>query len=559
MIQFDEEEQEKKLKNLRTREEEGLAKALAQKYGFKYTDLSVVSINTDALRIVPEEKAKKAKVAAFDLIGNKLKVAIFSPGDPNTKEVLDELSEKYDVVIYMVSRKSLASAWNRYEDLSFAEATREGALDVRAERIEQFLSEVKDLDEIKKEIQKTLSSKEGRQISQTVETIVAGALALKASDIHIEPEEGGVRLRYRLDGLLTDVLTFRSSLYKYILSRIKLLSGVKLNIKAEAQDGRFSINLKDTDIEIRASFIPGSYGESVVLRVLNPESIAGKIETLGIEKGLLNILIREIKRPNGLILNTGPTGSGKTTTLYAFLRKIHTPDVKIITIEDPVEYHLPGIVQTQTKKGYSFAEGLRASLRQDPDVIMVGEIRDSETAEIAINASLTGHLVFSTLHTNNAAGTFPRLIDLGVDPKVIGPAVNASMAQRLVRRLCEKCKKEIKLDPQDKKLVKKVVSGIPNQSMVPEESSWQIFEPGSCKECGGTGYRGRIGIFEVILVDEVIESVVRETASERDIWKRARETQKLPSMLEDGILKVLGGITTLDEVSRVVDLEVEKE
>jgi type IV pilus assembly protein PilB len=552
MIHFDEEEQNKKLKGLYEHEEEDLAQTLAKKYGIGYADLSVVSINTDALRLIPEAKARDAQIAAFDLIGDKLKVAVFSPNNPKTKEVIADLERKHMPEIYMVSRKSLELAWSRYADLSFAEATKEGALDISQERIEEFMAETKTLEDVKARVTDVLSLEQGRKISQVVEVILAGAIALNASDVHLEPQEKDVRLRYRLDGILTDVITFRSDVYRFILSRVKLLSSLLLNVKNEAQDGRFSIHVGGSDIEIRTSIIPGEWAESVVLRLLNPESISVPMEELGIEPKLFDILNKEISRPNGLILNTGPTGSGKTTTLYAFLKKIHNPEIKIITIEDPIEYHLAGVVQTQVNDDYTFANGLRSALRQDPDVIMVGEIRDRETAEIAINASLTGHLVLSTLHTNNSAGTFPRLIDLGVNPKVLGPAMNVSMAQRLVRKLCKTCRKEIELSEKQKSIVEKIAAGIQDQTLLPTER--KTYEPVGCSECNNLGFSGRIGIYEAILVNEGIEDVISGYASEGEI-KKASRIQGIPTMLEDGIIKVLKGVTTLDEVNRVVDLE----
>jgi type II secretory ATPase GspE/PulE/Tfp pilus assembly ATPase PilB-like protein len=331
---------------------------------------------------------------------------------------------------------------------------------------------------------------------------------------------------------------------------------MKLNVKEKAQDGRFTIMLGDADIEIRASIIPGGYGESAVLRVLNPNEIAQSLEDLGINERLLKAIMHELKKPNGMILNTGPTGSGKTTTLYAFIKKIHTPDIKIITIENPIEYHLPGIVQTQTddEKGYTFLEGLRSALRQDPDIIMVGEIRDSETAEVAINSALTGHLVFSTLHTNNAAGTYPRLIDLGVNPKVITSAINLSMAQRLVRKLCENCKKKQGLDERGKNIIKNVLDGIGDKSYLESVDLDNTYIPVGCEKCNNTGYKGRTGIYEGIISDEKIENVVKDNPSEREINKIAKE-QGLLNMQEDGVIKILKGITSLEELERVVGLE----
>ncbi|MEK7186884.1 MAG: GspE/PulE family protein, partial [Patescibacteria group bacterium] len=343
--------------------------------------------------------------------------------------------------------------------------------------------------------------------------------------------------------------------YELLLSRIKLVSELKLNVHEKAQDGRFSIKIAETEIEIRTSLLPGPYGESIVLRVLNSDTISVELENLGIHPRLMKILANEIRKPNGLILTTGPTGSGKTTTLYAFLKKIYTPDIKVITIENPIEYHLKGIVQTQTdsEKGYTFAEGLRSALRQDPDVIMVGEIRDSETASVAINASLTGHLVLSTLHTNNAAGAFPRLLDLGINPKVVSSALSISIAQRLVRKLCRACAKKVLLEGASQQTVDKILEGIQDKSYLDGVQKEAVWAPVGCKECSGLGYKGRVGVFEAILVDNNIEKAVIMNPSERDIRAAARG-QLLLSLPEDGIIKVLDGVTSLEELDRVVDI-----
>ena len=360
-----------------------------------------------------------------------------------------------------------------------------------------------------------------------------------------------MRLRYRLDGVLTDVLSFDIETYGFLLSRIKLLSGLKLNIHNAAQDGRFSVSIEESDTEIRTSVLPGAYGESMVMRILDPSSIAVPLEELGIPENLQKILEHEISKPNGMILITGPTGSGKTTTLYAFLRKIHNPEVKIITIENPIEYHLPGIVQTQTEgEKYTFASGLRSALRQDPDVIMVGEIRDKEVASTAVNAALTGHLVFSTLHTNNAAGTFPRLIDLDINPKIIGSAINIAMAQRLVRKLKDDYKKEVTLEGKDKETIDRILNSIHDKSLIPKNTS-TIFE---ATEDTPSAYRGRIGLFEAILVDEEIEKLVTENPSEREITRAAKK-QGILTMAQDGVIKALQGVTSLSELRRVIDLE----
>ena len=375
VISFDEEKQGKKLGEFMRREEEDLAQIVAGREGLEYVDLAPVPINMDALRVVTEAEAREAKIAPFSLIGKRVKIAVISPLNEKTKKAVDAIvSRGYEAVLAVASPVSLEKVWSRYGDLSYSTETKAGALDISSEDIRTFISKIKTIEDVKKNIEEILKLKKGFRISKILEIVMAGGLATKASDVHIEPEEDYVRLRYRLDGMLTDIMTFDLETFNLLLSRVKLLSGLKLNIKSEAQDGRFSVKIGDEDIEIRTSILPGAYNESVVMRLLNPKSIQVPLEELGISKKLLGLIAREISKPNGMVLTTGPTGSGKTTTLYAFLRKIHTSGVKIITIEDPIEYHLPGIVQTQvnSEKNYTFNLGLRSALRQDPDVIMIG-------------------------------------------------------------------------------------------------------------------------------------------------------------------------------------------
>lgn len=328
-----------------------------------------------------------------------------------------------------------------------------------------------------------------------------------------------------------------------------------------AQDGRFNIMEGNEEISIRSSLIPGSYGESIVMRILDPKAIQVEISELGIEPYLFSIVEQEISKPNGMILVTGPTGSGKTTTLYAFLRRIYNPEINVVTIEDPVEYHLKGITQTQVnaEKGYTFPEGLHSALRQDPDVIMVGEIRDGETAEISVQSALTGHMVYSTLHTNNAAGVIPRLIDLGVNPKILVSALSLSIAQRLVRKLCTKCKREKAPTEKEVALIKNILESIKAEGKdfarynLSPDAPIVLHEAPGCEACNNTGYAGRIGIFEAIKTDAAIEKIIPENPSEREI-KEVAKTQGILSMRQDGIIKILKGITSLEEVASVVDL-----
>src|SRR3989339_909458 len=463
MASFDEEKQNKQLDELHKQEEEQLVATLAEsKYGIPYINLYRLGVDNEALRAISEQDAREMNVAPFKLFGKNIFIAVRSPSDDLMSRLKEDMERRnLTPVFYMASTASLNKVWDRYKEISMAESSMIGGLEISGEILRETAQKIQKMQDIEKHVTEILKENKIHKISRLLETILAGAIAIKASDIHIEPEENRSRFRLRLDGVLVDVTFFGLDIYRLLNSRIKLLSGMKLTSKI-AQDGRFSIAEEKEEINIRTSLIPGAYGESIVMRILDPKSIQVKIEELGIESYLFSVIEQEIVKPNGLILITGPTGSGKTTTLYAFLRKIYSPEIKIITIEDPIEYHLPGITQTQTndEKGYTFAEGLRSALRQDPDVVMVGEIRDSETAEIAVQSALTGHMVFSTLHTNNAAGVIPRLIDLGVNPKILVSALSLSIAQRLVRRLCTLCKKEKALTEEENKVVKMIMDGI---------------------------------------------------------------------------------------------------
>ncbi|MBV9159775.1 MAG: type II/IV secretion system protein [Candidatus Kaiserbacteria bacterium] len=551
--QFNEKKQDERLHELRAREEEQLAQILSQKYGVDYTDLTSKAIDTDALRLIVEEDARRAEVAAFHKINKQIWIAMRAPERPESLQIITNIEKLgYTVRKFMVSLASLEHAWDRYHDISYATETEAGILTLSNETIQEMISKLKTLNDVKTEIASHAGSKDTHRISRVLEVVMAGALSLGASDVHMEPEEAGVRMRYRLDGVLVEVLMFDGPTYALISSRLKLLSGLKLNVKNAAQDGRFSIVIGGKEIEIRASVLPGAYAETIVMRILDPSTIGLPMEALGFDKYLMDIFHHEIAKPNGMILNTGPTGSGKTTTLYAFLSQVNEPGIKIVTIEDPIEYHLSGIVQTQVSKDYTFAQGLRSTLRQDPDVIMVGEIRDAEVASTAVHASLTGHLVFSTLHTNDAAGTFPRLIDMGVNADILGAAVTVAMAQRLVRRLCPNCRQSAVIEGENKKTMEILLNKIPHEDELPQNRD-TMWLPKGCEKCGGIGYKGRIAVVEVILMDREIEECVRHTSSERDIWAAAKH-QNIRRMAQDGAVKVLQGVTSLDELSRVVDL-----
>jgi len=556
----DEEKQEKRLDDLRKKEEEDLVRTLAAtKYGLNFIDLKQIPINAEALKIVEEKVAREAMLAVYDKVAKKLKIAILSPANEKAAIIIKQLEYAgYKTEIAMATTASLEKAWDKYKDISSSVASTAGTFDISSDQVVEYMNSIKNINDVSAIVKEILSLKKAYKISKMMEAMIAGALALGASDIHIEPEETMIRIRFRLDGVLINVFEFDTDTYELLLSRIKLLSGMKLNIKNDSQDGRFSVKIIDNNIEIRSSILPGAYNESVVMRLLNPKSISVPLEQLGIQDRTLAVLLKQIQRPNGMLLITGPTGSGKTTTLYAFMKRILSPDIKIITIEDPIEYHLPGVVQTQTDEtaGYTFLSGLRSALRQDPDVIMVGEIRDGETATIAINSALTGHLVFSTLHTNTAAGAFPRLIDLGVNPKIISSAINVAMAQRLLRKLCVECRVKRPPTEAEKKIISETMESVTDKSYLTDIDPNNIYEAKGCAICHNTGYKGRVAICELILMSKKVEAALINNPSDRDI-KLAAQEQNILDMKQDGVLKVLHGISTLDELGRVIDLEIE--
>jgi type IV pilus assembly protein PilB len=537
---------------LRKRGEEKLMQSLAPQYGYDYIDLHGYTLNPEALTKISEADARSAHMVAFELNRKVLSVATNAPNQPEMNRVVLGLQNKgYTVTLYLCSNASLEHAFARYADHKSATASKRGVLDINPEDIFKTAKNISTVDDVAAGFNTISSINSPRRISETLELIFAGALALKASDIHIEPEVQAVRLRYRLDGVLLDIFNLEQMLYGRIISRLKLLAGMTLNQRKEAQDGRFQFNFGEREIEVRASIIPGSSGESMVMRLLDPGVASFSMDKLQLNPLLYKVMQEQLKRPNGLIITTGPTGSGKTTALYAFLRAVHDSEKKIITIENPVEYKLDGIVQTQVGPDYSFSSGLRAILRQDPDIIMIGEIRDREVAETAIHAAQTGHLVFSTLHTNSAVGGFPRLIDLGVDSRIIGSSVNIMLGQRLARILCVECKAPYEASERETALVTKIAAGYPEHVDIP--TPLILYKSVGCPACGGTGFKGRCSIFEAVIIDnEVEEAVIRDPREH--IILAAAEKQNIPTMAEDGIVKVLAGITSLDELERVVDL-----
>ncbi|MFZ2500536.1 MAG: type II/IV secretion system protein [Minisyncoccia bacterium] len=554
-LPFDVKRTDIKLSEIRDREEEDVASILSEKYGMPYINLSLKEINNDALRLIKEEDARAAETAVFDEISKELSLAVHNPNNPTLAKVIEDLSSRGFVIHqFLVSEKSLEKAFARYSEISHSSESKAGTVSIVDDVAAKLTAEGSTLAALIHELDAAVAQKSFNHVSLIIETILAGAFALRASDIHFEPKEESALLRLRIDGLLTNTYTFDATTYRQINMRIKFLSGVKLNVTDQAQDGRFSITRSAGNAEMRVSLIPGNHGESIVMRILDPSSTQVSYKELGIHPKLLARLETEIRRSNGMLLTTGPTGSGKTTTLYSFLREISTPEMKIITIEDPVEYHLDGIVQTQVKGDkYTFADGLRSIVRQDPDVIMVGEIRDGETANVAIQASLTGHFVLSTIHTNSAAGTFPRFVDLGADPKSFGSSITVAMAQRLMRKLDPTKKKERPLTDVEKQMIAKVFEPLVDKTLIPEEIE-TVWEPDeSLLKEGETGYHGRIGLYEAIFMDDELATFLRDNPPANDIARLAVKQGYL-TMAQDGIIKALAGVTSLSEVAGAVDL-----
>jgi type II secretory ATPase GspE/PulE/Tfp pilus assembly ATPase PilB-like protein len=541
----------KKLKDIRREAEERDAKRRAEKAGAVYADLGKTPVNIEAVMVIPEAEAKAAKAVGIQLKDKELAVVFYDPAAPEAKKLIEELAaKKYKVKPFVVTMSALEQAWSYYQFVAAEKKGITGNVEIDQENFKTQVEKFKTFQIVQAALADLDYAKES--VSALLEIILAGALSTRTSDIHYEAEEKSARIRYRIDGLLHDIaLALPKKNYESLVSRIKLLCNMKLNVHSEPQDGRFTIKIPEKEIEMRVSIIPSEFGETIVMRILDPAGINVTLPQLGLRADDLAMVQKELLRPNGLILNTGPTGSGKTTTLYAFLRTLVNPEVKIITVEDPIEYRILGIEQTQVDPGagYTFAGGLRAIVRQDPDAILVGEIRDLETADIALQAALTGHLVLSTLHTNSAVGAVPRLVDLGVKPASIGPALTLIIAQRLVRKLCESCRKPVELTPDMKTKIDNFFKKLPVRVDRAPYATPTLFSPnpGGCEICNGFGYKGRRGIFEFFKGGPDLEVIILKEVSEASLRELSKK-QEMVTMQEDGILKVLTGMTTFEEV-----------
>lgn len=530
-----------------------LRKLYAYILGIPFVDLVKSLISPDILQIVPEPIAKKYNIVAFEKTGKDLKVAMLNPEDIQT---IDFIKKKtgLKIVPCLTTLEGIQSVIRQYEKslkAEFGDIIEKSSL----EMAEQDAEKDEDLEEIA----------QGLPVIRIIDTLLKHAILQSASDIHIEPEEKDVIVRYRIDGVLHDAMTLPREVLPGIVARIKVLTNLKLDEHRLPQDGRFKIENENYKFSLRVSILPVFDGEKIVMRLLDESSKGLTLEKMGLFGNPLESVHRNIKKPNGMVLVTGPTGSGKTTTLYTVMDIINTSEVNISTVEDPVEYRMPRINQTQvnSKIGMTFASALRSLLRQDPDIIMVGEIRDKETLEIAIQAAMTGHLVLSTLHTNSAAGALPRMIDMGAEPFLIASTVNVIIAQRLVRKLCPECRVAYTLADKEIKTLKnsieldEVIKYLKENkelgNIIKSGDDWtniKFYKPKGCEQCNNEGYHGRVGIFEVLDIDTDIEKLIVESASTETIEKKAKE-KGMNTMIEDGFFKAIQGVTSIEEVLRV--------
>lgn len=530
--------------------DELLTKARAKVYTIPYISLKEVGVSPEALSIIPEGIAKRYILLPFALNTqtNTVSVAMKNPLDLGVIDFLEKKSNARIHAYYASPTELNQAILERYAQSLSSEVT--AALKDNSPKQDEGVNlksiDIKGLNDTIREA----------PIAKIVETVLAFAVKARASDIHIEPQDDKTRVRYRIDGILHEKLILPKSVQDAVVSRIKVLSDLKIDEKRIPQDGRFTFRVDKEEVDLRVSTLPTVHGEKIVMRLLKKSGGVPSLRELGLRGTALKNLEAASIVPHGIVLVTGPTGSGKTTTLYSLLNKINSPKVNIMTLEDPVEYQMAGVnqVQINPQAGLTFASGLRSFLRQDPNIIMVGEIRDEETAELAIQASLTGHLVFSTLHTNSAAGALPRLLDMKAEPFLLISSMTLVMAQRVVRKICEACREEIEPEPKVLEDIKQVLgtlfTGWVEQN---KKEKIMVYKGKGCEECGGTGYKGRVGIYEVLVMTEKIGKLVLERRPAVEIERQGLEDGMM-LMKQDGYMKALEGITTVEEVLRVAQV-----
>lgn len=514
----------------------------------EFIDLSSATIPKELLQKIPEKIARQYKIVPVSESEDGIMVAMSDPQDIQAKEMVKKLLGK-PIVAKLASEEDIGKALDQYMgiDTELTEALEESGFD--GEKKEEKAEEEK----AKEASQLAESVSDSAPAARIVTSLLRKAIRDKASDIHIEPTEKSVSVRFRKDGILQKSADLPKDIQAALVSRIKILSNLKIDEQRLPQDGRFSINFENRKIDFRISTLPTANGEKVVIRILDKLTGILTIEKLGFQGKTLESLHKILEKSHGMILVTGPTGSGKTTTLYALLDKLFSEGVNIVTLEDPIEYRMPGINQSQVNQeiNYTFASGLRSIVRQDPDIIMIGEIRDAETAEMAVHAALTGHVVLSTLHTNDSAGAAPRLIDMGIEPFLITSSINAIIAQRLARKICESCRVEEPLLEAEVNDVKKILEGIPKEHIGNvNPNSLKFFKGKGCKSCSETGYKGRIGLYELFTLTDSIKDLILQKQSSSAIEEEARK-EGMITMLQDGVIKALQGVTTIEEVKRI--------
>ena len=527
------------LKELEYLDDNEMMAVLAQQFGLETLDLQGYQIPPEVIEAVPAEIAQQYKIIPVMKHDDMLTVAI---SDPTDMETIDSLRYvlKCDVDAVVSSADQIKKLYDHYY----------GSIE---DSVDSFLQEIND-DDIESQLMSAAEEggtveEDDAPIIKLVTLIIVEAYKAKVSDIHLEPMEKRYRVRYRLDGVLREMEAPPKYLQGNITSRLKIMAKLDISEKRIPQDGRIQLKIMGKDVDLRVSTIPTNHGESIVMRILDKSSIQLDIPDLGFYSDDQKLIEQILAMPDGIFLVTGPTGSGKTTSLYAFLNNINTPSRKIITAEDPVEYQLSGINQVQVDKsvGMTFALALRAMLRQAPNIIMVGEIRDMETGEIAINAALTGHLVFSTLHTNDAPGAVTRLIDMGVKPFLVASSVKAVMAQRLVRRICKKCAEPAVPSPEELRLL---------EADVKDFEGGNLMKGRGCEACSGSGYKGRMGIYEIFMVTEELQSMIFENKPSNEIRDAARRLG-MRTLRDDGLRKAMAGSTTLEEIIRITATDEE--
>lgn len=543
--------------------EEELTKVEAQASGVPYVDLQNVLVKDDILKLLPKDLAENYMAVPFGNMQGKLAVGML---DPNNVQAVDFIAKKtgQSIAAFMASRASVERVLAQYradldKDVSQALKNADIEEDEAEEKAAKKAPNAKSLQNLVQDA----------PITRALKAILDYAAQSRASDIHIEPREKELKIRYRVDGILQDSMTLPKSIEPALISRIKILSNLKIDEHRVPQDGQFQIHSGGKDIDLRIAIAPITWGEQVVIRLLEKDAGLLTLDALGFRGRAFRLITEGIHKPHGMTLSTGPTGSGKSTTLYAIIQAIKDVSINIVTLEDPVEYKMDGInqIQVNTDVGLTFASGLRSILRQDPNVVMVGEIRDRETADLAVQAALTGHVVLSTLHTNSAAGVLPRMLDMQVEPFLIASTINTVIGQRLVRRLCEKCRVESKTSPAETETIKKTLSGVlpKDKSELKEkaedlgydslplggQSEYTLYRANAsgCSVCI-KGYKSRIGIYEVFAMTEAMEKLLIEHATTSHIQNQAQKDGML-TMKQDGYLKMLTGLTTIEEVARV--------